>query len=357
MQKSLLSLPTVYERIKQSDKPLLLYGMGDGAVKINNMLSSRGIKPGGVVASDGFARGNEFLGHKVMSFDEAQGIYGDFDCVLCFGTAKSELYMLQNVEKRHTVYYIDAPVYGDEELTKELIVSEIETVERVYDLLDDKSKRVYLQNLSFSITGDRRYLEWQDDDFVYPECYYDHQKAHIDVGAFDGDTAIEYYNHSRTFGKLIAIEPDERTYKKLVANTAYIPRVECINAAVTDKNGYIRFASKGSRGSAVGEGYEVKTVTIDQITGHQKAFADGMDVGSIKIDAEGFDAEVLYGAVNTVCDLTPTVSVAVYHRAGDIWRLPYYLHKLCGKYKFSLIREPYILPAWDTFAVAFLPCK
>lgn len=357
MLKTLLDLPSVYERIKQSKKPLLLYGMGDGAVKINKILSDNGITVSGVVASDGFARGNEFLHYRVMSFAEAESIFGDFDAVLCFGTQKDELEMLQEKEKRHTIYYIDAPVYGDEVISKELISAEFETVERVYDLLDEKSKAIYLQNLSFSITGDRRYLQWQDDDFDYPECYYNHSKVHIDIGAFDGDTAIDYYNRSKSFEKLIAIEPDERTYKKLVSNTSHIKNIDCINAAATDKSGSIEFSSKGSRGSAIGDGNTVKTVTVDEIAGHTQAFVTGMNVGSIKIDAEGFDASVLCGAVNTICDLTPTVSFAVYHRAGDLWRLPYYIHKLCGKYRFSIIRKPYLLPAWDTFAVAFLPVK
>ena len=43
-------------RLKTADKPIVLYGMGNGADKIIDMLCQEDIKVSGVFASDGFVR-------------------------------------------------------------------------------------------------------------------------------------------------------------------------------------------------------------------------------------------------------------------------------------------------------------
>ena len=353
MLEFLLKKTTVYDRIRSSHKPLLLYGMGNGAQKVARALNEHGIEYSGIVASDGFARGNIFLNYPVLSFAEAECIYGDFDCILCFGIEKYELDMLYEIEKRHTVYYPDLSLYGETHMTKQMLLSEMTEAERVFDLLtDDRSKEIYLQNLEFAITGDRHCLDWRQTDFDHPSEYYAHGGIHIDIGAYDGDTATEYASKNGKCTRILAVEPDKKTFVHLKTNTAFDARIECINAAASDHDGVISFAAGSGRGSAIGEGATIEAVTVDRLANRKKAFADGYDIGSIKIDAEGADADVLCGAVNTLCDCMPCISVAVYHRAGDIWRLPYYLHKLCGRYRFALLRKPFCLPTWDTFAVA-----
>lgn len=353
MLEHLLELPSVYDRMRASEKPILLYGMGNGAEKAAAALYKNKIDFCGVTASDGFARGNMFLGHRVMSFYEAEEAFGDFDCVLCFGAEGDELCTLREIEKRHTVYYPDLPLFGDECMSKELLKNEMTEAERVFALLDgERSKEIFLQNLRLSVTGDRRSLNYLENDFDYPKEYFSHSGTHIDIGAYDGDTALEYAEKSALCKEIIAVEPDKKTFARLMRNTEHEARIRCINAAASDRDGSVGFASGGGRGSAIGEGEDVASVTVDALAGRRTAFADGLNVGSIKIDAEGADMDVLFGAVNTLCDCKPTVSVAVYHRAGDIWRIPYYLHKLCGGYRFSFVRKPYCLPAWDTFAVA-----
>lgn len=353
MIEYLLDKPTVYDRIKASKKPLLLYGMGNGAEKAAKALSQHGIDFCGVVASDGFARGNMFLSNKVMSFAEAEAKYNDFDCVLCFGAEGDELDMLKQIENRHTIYYPDLPLYGDIHMSKEMLLNEHTEIERVFDLLQsDRSREIFMQNLEFSITGDRRCLDYGADDFEMPSEYYSHEGFHVDIGAYDGDTAIEYASKNRACRGIIAVEPDKKTFAQLKRNTAFDERIKCVNAAAAEFDGVIQFASGSGRGSAIGEGEFTEAVTIDLLADRKRAFADGLAVGSIKIDAEGADQNVLCGAVNTLCDCYPVVSVAVYHRAGDLWRIPYYLHKLCGRYVFYLIRKPFCLPTWDTFVVA-----
>ena len=75
----------VCERIKASGLPVMLYGTGDGAVKISAYLKENGITPRGFVASDGFVRGQSFAGSRVLRLSEAERSLGRFCAVICFG--------------------------------------------------------------------------------------------------------------------------------------------------------------------------------------------------------------------------------------------------------------------------------
>lgn len=56
---------SVWSRLKEEARPIVLYGMGDGADKILAQFDRLGIRASGVFASDEFARGNLFHGFSV----------------------------------------------------------------------------------------------------------------------------------------------------------------------------------------------------------------------------------------------------------------------------------------------------
>ena len=77
----------VWSTLMKSDKPILIYGMGNGADKIISVFEHYGIEYMDVFASDGFVRGHFFHGKRVISYSEACEKYGNsFDIVVSFGT-------------------------------------------------------------------------------------------------------------------------------------------------------------------------------------------------------------------------------------------------------------------------------
>jgi hypothetical protein len=82
--------------------------------------------------------------------------------------------------------------------------------------------------------------------------------------------------------------------------------------------------------------------------------ATGAEVGSIKIDAEGADREVLQGAVNVIYRNRPDIMAALYHRASDLIDLPLLIRSYDYKYKLYLRKKEYV-PAWDVFLLAASP--
>ena len=63
---------SVWERLKTCGKPVVLYGMGDGADKILNVFNEKDIQCSGIFASDEFVRGHSFKGYKVRKLSELE---------------------------------------------------------------------------------------------------------------------------------------------------------------------------------------------------------------------------------------------------------------------------------------------
>ena len=49
----------LWEYLKKTDKPIVLYGMGNGADKIVSVLKAKGIDFKGIFASNGFVRNKQ----------------------------------------------------------------------------------------------------------------------------------------------------------------------------------------------------------------------------------------------------------------------------------------------------------
>ena len=82
---------TVWERAQQTEKPVLIYGTGNGADKIIDELTRLGVEISGIFASDGFVRSRVFRGFPVISYSDAKEKYGDFLTLISFGSQRPEV--------------------------------------------------------------------------------------------------------------------------------------------------------------------------------------------------------------------------------------------------------------------------
>ena len=60
----------MWDIIKKEKRPIVVYGMGNGADKLLAHLSLYGVEVADFFASDGFVRGHFFHGKRVKSFSE-----------------------------------------------------------------------------------------------------------------------------------------------------------------------------------------------------------------------------------------------------------------------------------------------
>ena len=91
--EEILRLPDMTGVIKARKRPVLLYGMGNGAELTDAYLRSRGIIPDGVFASDGFVRGQSFMGKRVLSVAEAGAGVLHPDAVSILLTGKTDIHL------------------------------------------------------------------------------------------------------------------------------------------------------------------------------------------------------------------------------------------------------------------------
>jgi FkbM family methyltransferase len=142
------------------------------------------------------------------------------------------------------------------------------------------------------------------------------------------------------YKKIIAAEPDYKTYQKLIKNCENLKNFTGVNAAITDFDGEIGFSSLAGRQSAVGGENMIKSLSLPSLS-------KGSEPTFIKIDAEGCELEILKGGKEFLKKFKPKMNVAAYHKSEDIFKLPILINSINPEYKIHLRHHPYI-PAWDT---------
>ncbi|MBO4452674.1 MAG: FkbM family methyltransferase, partial [Clostridia bacterium] len=320
-------LTPLIDSLREEKRPVFLYGMGNGAEKVFEYLTDKGIGIKGVVASDAFVRGQSFLGHRVKTIREAEEEYGKLCLALCFGLEEDRHEFLDPPRERgHRIVSPNLPVYGEGCLDADFIKENADRFDRLFDMLADAaSKEVLSSVLRYCYTGDPDHLEIANAGDA-PSGFYRRKGIHIDVGAYDGDTVKEFISaKGEDCGKIFAFEPDPYAFRKLKAGVGSLEGVTCVNSAVGGKNGEVNFSfGKGRATSADQSGRDVsKCVTVDGFFGFNDISSSSEPVGTIKIDAEGMDEEVICGAANTLYCCKTSVCTAVYHRADDLINLPF----------------------------------
>ena len=335
----------VWDTLKDSDKPLVLYGMGLGAEKIISELEQRGMRADDIFASDEFVRGHSFKGYKVLRYSEVCEKYKDFNVVLCFASHIDEVIdRIAEIDGEHTVFAPDVPVAGGGLFTREYIAENEEKFERAYSLLaDEESKRVYKDILNFKVSGKIKYLlsSFCDKSKVYSDILnLNENEEIIDLGAYDGDTIREFT--AATGGKykhITAIEPDKKSYKKLLKNTDGMKNISTLNMGVWNKRDTLIFDAEAGRNSKLSaEGVSVEVTDIDSLN---------IAPTFIKMDIEGSEMKALEGTEKTIKKYLPKLYICAYHRNEDLFALPLKIKELSEKYKIYFRHSKYI-PAWES---------
>lgn len=335
----------VWNTLKNDNKPVVLYGMGLGAEKIMDTLAVYGVEIADIFASDEFVRGHTFRGYKVLKYSEVCNKYKDFNVVLCFASHLDEVIdKIVKINSEHTVFAPDVPVAGGGLFSREFVEDNEDKFDFVYEhLADDESKRVYLDILNFKISGKIEYLlnSFVDKNDVYSEILQlSDNETILDLGAYDGDTIREFctYTNGR-YNKIIALEPDEKNFKKLCKNTEGMQNVTPLNMGAWDKEDTLIFSKKAGRNSKLSaEGVPAQVTDIDSLD---------VDATFIKMDIEGAELKALDGAKKTITRCKPKLYVCAYHRNEDLFALPMKILDICNEYSIFFRHSKYI-PSWES---------
>lgn len=338
----------VWDSLKETDLPIVIYGMGNGADMITQRLEKLGIETADFFASDEFVRGHFFHGKRVLKYSEVCEKYSDFVIVMAFAVHDEKmLARVKELSKEHTLYFPDVPVVGDGTFSREYIEEHDREFDEAFSLLsDEKSRQSFMDILNFKVSGRTEYLfkcEMKKEDIHSEYLCPSSDEILMDLGAYDGDTVREFLSATdSSYRKIYAVEADAKNYKKLCDKTSALSKIERFNLAAWDKKETLFFEKKKGRNSklsATGK-IEIQADSVDNIL-------NGREITLLKMDIEGSEEKALDGARGTIRRYRPRLYVCAYHRNSDMFRLPLKIHELCPDYRIHFAHSPYV-PAWES---------
>ncbi len=337
---------TVWLSLKAESRPILLYGMGNGADMIIERLNQFGIEYKDVFASDEFVRGHYFHGKKVLKYSEAEEKYGDFVSLMTFAVKDdATINRVWDMSKKHTLYSLTVPVAGNGLFTREFVEENDSKFEKAFSMLaDEKSRETYVNLINFKISGKLDYLIpcFSEKHEVYENILRPEKDEVIaDLGAYNGDTVEEFLKAARgQVKKIFALEPDKKNFAKLMKNTSDLDFVEALNVAAYKEDTFLNFKKSAGRQSKIDEnGEKIQAIRIDSLTDEK--------ISLLKMDIEGSELDAIKGAENTILNNKPKLYICAYHRNEDMFSIPLAIAEIRNDYKFYFRQHKYI-PAWES---------
>lgn len=344
----------LWEQLKNETRPIVLYGTGNAAERINAFLKEKGITISGVFASDSFVRNKVFDGLPVTSLSETEKQFDDFVILLCFGTHLPEVISNINaISKKHELFAPDIPVVGEGLFDLEHYMEKEKEINALKNILaDDLSRQTLDAAVSYKLSGKLKYLyecEAGEDDVwrLASKNKNDLTKNLLDLGAYTGDTAEEFARVNPEYESIIAVEPESRNFRKLCEYAGDNEKITCLNFGIGDKEEIIEFSKGSGRGSLSKKTVPTKFTTIDKLLfenpNHSAEYNHSL---LVKMDLEGNEAKAIEGGKNFIEKFHPNLFIAAYHRLDDLTEIPKQILTLHPGYKVYLRHSPCI-PAWE----------
>lgn len=335
----------IWTYLKGAKKPIVIYGMGDGCDKIIAVCKERGIKVSGIFASDEYVREKIVHGFPLTSYAEAKERFGDMIVLLAFGVFREDLMQkIKNLSQKEELYAPEVPLFGGGIFDSAYYHEHQNKLARVEEMLaDDLSRKVFRALTEYKLTGKIDPLfgcETEKKSDLETLIPYQKGDVYVDLGAYDGDTVLEWNEMHPDHGDIFALEPNPKTFAKLSENTLAVRDVHPLPYAVWNKNEPLTFNGKSGRSAAVADDGKV-TVEGRRVDSFVKR------AHFIKFDVEGVEKEAIEGAEKLLREQAPALCISAYHRTEDIFAIPLQVKAIQPNYKVYLRHAPYV-PAWDT---------
>lgn len=267
--------------------------------------------------------------------------------------AKKAFRMLPgNIQQKITYYLEKYPYWGGMDPQKgdysllanhaEALIGHREDFLWLYGRLGDyRSKHTLLailQNwMRFETEGLEKTKEILYGDYFDLDIFpYGKDEVFVDLGAYTGDTALEYMKLYGGCKKMYCYEITEDSFQKLVKNTAHYAQIECRKKGVASQAGemYVTaFSTDASanvlkaKGEAKGK-EAVPVVALDEDIQEPVTF--------IKMDIEGSEQAALQGAAGHIRRSHPKLAICTYHNNEDIWKIPRMIDEIQPGYRFYM---------------------
>ena len=259
---------SLWDYLRRTTKPIVLYGMGNGADKIIAQLKLAGKEPAGLFASDEFVRGQHFHGLTVQTYAALKAELGEFITLIAFASSRPEvLARFDALAAAGETYAPHVPIFpGEETVSLTWLTRHEAELKEVYQrLADDRSRQVFAAALNYKLSGKIGYLKEVTTDRLADLrslFTFGPEEVYLDLGAYNGDTVEEFLRLLPQNGPasalpgyrhILAVEPDPRNFKKLTERLAQLgcPEVTCLNQGVWSSRGRREFTGSSGRQAAL----------------------------------------------------------------------------------------------------------
>lgn len=346
MLEEILKKKSWLEQIAESRLPVAVYGMGNGADKLFALLEQQGIRPACVFASDEFVRGQQFRGYPVLRYQQAAEQYGEMNILLAFATdLPPVMARIREIAEQMPLFCPSFSVAGERCATRQFLEEHAAQIEQAYAALaDEDSRKTFRGVAEFQLTGRLPALDAisQPRSQSLALLHLSNAEIYADLGAYRGDTLLEFLELAGDYRQIFAVEPDAKNFAKLesLIRRLNLRGVVAKNNAVSDAARKVCFGSPGGRSSAIGRGKgEVQAMPLLELT-------HGQIPSYIKMDIEGAEAAALRGMEGVLAAHAPKLLVSAYHRIEDYFSLPLQILRAQPGYRIYLRKSPYY-PAWE----------
>jgi FkbM family methyltransferase len=222
----------------------------------------------------------------------------------------------------------------------------------IYDRLGDRiSKDIFYNLINFRVSHDLRYMRsyiMNHKEQYFADVYeFEKDEVFLDIGGFDGDTAIEFVKRCPDYKKVFFFEPEKGNISKAKQLLANYNNIEFIEFGLSNKKEKLSFDVSGPQ-SRIFEGgtNTIEVAPLNTLIDEKFSF--------MKMDIEGLEYEALEGGLDLIKKYHPKIALAVYHKANDFWRLPELIFSVRNDYNIYL--RHYTEGIFDT-VMYFIPQK
>ena len=346
-------------------RPLVLVGAGRLGRRVGQCLLGLGATIAAYADNDSMRQGTSLHGVQVLSLPEVAELFGA-DALFVVTIWNGEHQFIKTYEQltslgcRDVVSWVPVawaagsdllPQYAAGFPTATLAAKEVILAE-FGSWSDARSADAYVNQIAWRLSGDFADLDEPAIDLYFPSDLVRTRpgEVFVDLGAFDGDTVIDFVHRYPDFGVVHAFEPDGENFRALSRTVAGLPidvldRIHTYQLATGHQGGWAAFAAGGGASSSMvpaGIGTRrttrVRVVRLDDVLGTE-------EVSFVKMDIEGAEEATLLGAADTIRTKRPILAISAYHRQSDVWELPKLIRSLAKDY--SLYLRPHRADSFD----------
>lgn len=219
----------------------------------------------------------------------------------------------------------------------EMMADHIDDYQWLYMHLADYRSKMVLNGIikywfSFDVNKlhtllENTFLDYYDLDIL--QC--NEKDTMVDLGAYTGDSILDYINTYGAYKKIYAYEITKGIYETCKENLSEFPDIIFRRKGIGSKRGimYIDSGNHGAGNKLLEDGDdEIEVVSLDEDIAEQ--------VSVIKMDIEGAEKEAILGAKAHIVNEKPKLLISAYHNPEDLFELPKLIDTLRDDYKFYL---------------------